>query len=197
MQKVSILLSASILIPLLPIGGVTAQTSNCLNYVINPKTGQETCINFDRNSIELSPNRVPTDSITPSTDRPGYTLITVSNNGDKIYSGNKAFKRYKDTGYGFTGARITVWTFYKKPKTNGANRKSDSYQVDCNSPVMTLNSTFDFDSSGNIVSGTNFGMTTATRYQSTAPSPKIVVQPRTVGYEIYNFACSASVTKQK
>ncbi|MBD2280060.1 hypothetical protein [Aphanizomenon flos-aquae] len=195
MQKYLLLLPVSTLIPLLlPIGAVTAQSSNCLNYMVNPKTGQEECINFSSSGVKISPNPVPTDAIDPSTYRAGYTLITVSKNGYQIYSGNKAFKRYKDTGYGFTGARIIVWTFYKKPN-NGASRKSDFYHVDCNSLVMTLESTFDFDTSGNIVKGTSFGMTTATRYQSKAPYPKIVVQPGTVGYEIHNFACSAKVKK--
>ncbi|PHM11624.1 hypothetical protein [Nostoc sp. 'Peltigera malacea cyanobiont' DB3992] len=193
-QKLPILFYASVIISTVPINNVTAQSSNCLNYWINFKTGQEECIKFSSNGVVQLDNPVTEATTNTSSDLAGYTLITVTDNGDKIYSGNKAFKRYKDTGYGFTGARIRVLTLYKKPKSS-ANKKIDYYHVNCNSLMMTLESTFDFDSSGNIVSGTTFGMATATRYQSTAPSPKIVVQPETLGYEIHQFACRANVTK--
>lgn len=167
----------------------TAQNTSCSNSWINPKTGLEDCLDRQlsgRSSKNDANNHSRKKQSSNVSDLPGYIKLTETRQGDKIYIETKSIRVYKKLRWHTVD--FEMMTKFGIPD-KGSRKRVISYSADCDTNTLSMKSIYNYDDYNQIIDGTTFGMTTASRFQSTMSPPQVIVSPNTVGYAAFEYVC--------
>ena len=167
-----------------------AQNTSCSNSWINPKTGLENCLDrqlsgHPSNNNTNNQNRKKQSS--NISDLPGYIELAETRQGDKVYIEADTIRVYKKARWHTVD--FQMMTKFGIPD-QGSRKRVISYSADCDTNTLSMKSIYNYDGYNQIINGTTFGMTTASRFQSTMSPPQVMVSPNTVGYAAFEYVCS-------
>lgn len=120
----------------------------------------------------------------------GYVKVFEGRNGDRAYIRLNSIKKFNR--YGENKVHFSLTTFFGRMKVGGAVKDNAIYDADCDSYSMSLRSLYTYDPNNEIVDGLSCGAGSSSRYQTTAPSPLITVQPNTLGYAAWEYVCGSN-----